>query len=208
MKLETIRRKAEMLGLTTNTSKMTSGAIGLFISLEQTVNDKAQLISKNAEGALFRYLNRYKVPYECRRNYTSILIQYWNGQLQSSDAIALSITAQAAADDYLAKHGKDAPRQFLNDFPLSAHPPDVVRLVIDRLNEKVGGDFEIVQCSGCQKYSMWGGFDGDATSWSCEECGVTFCDDCAHVDNENDERVLCGSCRHQLLNQQKPVQPE
>jgi hypothetical protein len=195
MKLETLRRKAESLGLTTNTETMTSGSVGLFISLEQLVNGKARSISRETEGALFRYLTRYKIPYEFRGYYKSLLIQYWDGKAESADTIALVKVAQAAADDYLTKYGKDAPKHFLYNIPLTKHAPDVIRLIIDKLNAKVGGNKEIVQCGRCHDYSLWGGFDSDATQWSCEICGVTFCDNCAHVDNENDECVLCDVCR-------------
>jgi len=58
---------------------------------------------------------------------------------------------------------------------------------------KVNGN-EIVCCHNCGEYSLWGGFEDQPSFWSCEDCGRTFCDNCHHIDNENDEQVLCGDC--------------
>jgi len=70
--------------------------------------------------------------------------------------------------------------------------------LVDMMNDrvlaaKVSGD-EIIRCHNCGEYSLWGGFEDQPSFWSCEGCGRTFCDKCHHVDNENDEQVLCGDC--------------
>lgn len=68
--------------------------------------------------------------------------------------------------------------------------------VVEKYNElNKDSDREIVGCKHCGNYSMWGGYEDDPTMWSCEECGETFCDRCAPVDNENDDRILCLDCR-------------
>jgi hypothetical protein len=70
--------------------------------------------------------------------------------------------------------------------------------LVDMMNDrvlaaKVSGN-EIIRCSTCGTYSFWGGHDDNPSFWCCEDCGITFCNTCHHIDNENDECVLCKSC--------------
>ena len=73
---------------------------------------------------------------------------------------------------------------------------EIVKLYNDKNNNT---DKEIVSCKFCETHSMWGGYEDDPTMWSCEECGSVFCDNCCEVDNENDERILCGDCKIKQL---------
>jgi len=74
MKLKTIQKKADSLGLNTRINLLTDGREGLFISLETVIDGRARMIDRATEGTLFKYLKRYKVAYEYRGHYTSILI--------------------------------------------------------------------------------------------------------------------------------------
>lgn len=75
MKIDTLRRKADTLGLQTETAKLTGGDEGLFISLEKVVDGRARCIDKTTETKLFRYLKRYKIAYEYQGNCTGLLIK-------------------------------------------------------------------------------------------------------------------------------------
>lgn len=80
MKLETIKKVAEKLGLETRIANMDTGAT-LFISLEQTEYTEAghawrtSPIARETELQLEKYLKRYNVKSEYSGNYTSLLIK-------------------------------------------------------------------------------------------------------------------------------------
>ena len=81
LKPKSIQRQAQKLGLTTRREHLTGGDLGVFISLEQVTGGTARPVSPEVTGALIRYLEQYKVPYEYRGNYTSILITHKGEEL-------------------------------------------------------------------------------------------------------------------------------
>ena len=76
LKPKSIQRQAQKLGLTTRREQLTGGDIGVFILLEQVIDGRARPVSEEAHNTMIKYLSRYKVPYEYRGNYTSIIITY------------------------------------------------------------------------------------------------------------------------------------
>ncbi len=75
MNLNTVRRKAAALGLDTRVVCLTGGGDGLYILLERVIDGETRPIDRVTEGELFRYLTRYKIAYEYRGYYTSLLIR-------------------------------------------------------------------------------------------------------------------------------------
>ncbi len=98
------------------------------------------------------------------------------------------------ADSYVEQFGSHAATQFLDK--ISGYAEPLAEEIVFLLNQrKADGDHEIVKCHFCYKHSLWGGYEDTPTFWECEECGNIFCDSCRPIDNEEDKRVLCGSCR-------------
>ena len=76
MTLKNIERKAHALGLETRIYRMTGGYDGLFINYERVDEyGQARRLSVHETAPLEKYLARYKIPWEYRGHYTSILIK-------------------------------------------------------------------------------------------------------------------------------------
>jgi hypothetical protein len=79
MKLATIKKFADSLGLDTQNKEYANGK-GLAISLEKTEYSPAgmaincRMIDRETEGKLNRYLARYRVKHEYAANYTTMII--------------------------------------------------------------------------------------------------------------------------------------
>jgi len=74
MKLSTIDKKATSLGLDAEPAMLAGHVPALFVSLEKLVDGQARPIDRKTEADLMNYLRRYRVKYEYRGHYTSILI--------------------------------------------------------------------------------------------------------------------------------------
>ena len=75
MTIQTIQKKANACGLQSRQVALTSGNTGIFVSYEyEDEYGQARLHPLKVTLPFERYLKRYKIPYEYRANYTSILI--------------------------------------------------------------------------------------------------------------------------------------
>ena len=78
MNMQNVIKQAQKAGLSYRMAAMSNGEAGLFVSLEYTdETGRARIYPQNIEAALLKYLKRYKIPFEYRGNYTSLLI--WDG---------------------------------------------------------------------------------------------------------------------------------
>ena len=67
--------------------------------------------------------------------------------------------------------------------------------IVEEHNKRCPEDEEILQCEFCKTYSMWGGYQDDATLWFCDKCNKVFCEKRSKVNTEEDEKVLCPDCK-------------
>lgn len=98
-----------------------------------------------------------------------------------------------AVDYLLATYKENAAKEFLGIVEdLDAIFADEIIMYLNDTLVDIG--IEIIRCKFCGLYSLWEGYEDHPTFWSCEDCGDCFCDNCCHIDNENEEVVLCKDC--------------
>ena len=108
--------------------------------------------------------------------------------------ILKQMTANEISTAFIKQFGEKANEYFINSrgFLDTSFKEEIIL----SLNKKsLNTDKVIVKCKFCGSYSLWGGMESKPTYWECEKCGDMFCGDCCHVDNENDDNILCCDCK-------------